>query len=121
MALSNDQWSDREEKLINETLTRAMLLLPEVIGNLIIQKETTRRLSMEFYKKNPNFAKHPDVVGSTLEKCEGENPGMQYGDLMELAAPLIKERIDIIEKMGHDRPNKPTDFNFKGKFDFGEI
>lgn len=111
---SSPKFSPREEEIIAETLTRAMNILPEVIGNLMIQKSTTGKLSMKFFEENKSFLKHTDIVASTLEDVQNDNPGLQMGEWLELAKPIISKRIDIVDKSDFEKPEYPKSTIYNG-------
>jgi hypothetical protein len=114
----------REEKIVYMAVERALRMIPEVVGQLLLQKETTRKLAKNFYKNNPEFLNHKDIVTAEIERYEGENPGVSYGEILKAVTPTIKAKIETIASLDLTTPEKPTDLTFRGEAktsDHGEI
>jgi hypothetical protein len=104
--------SEEKEEIINLAVERALLSLPEVVGNLMAQQAAFSKMNTQFYKENPEFVNHKQVVASVLEKIDGENPSLDYDKKLKSAVPLIRERIAMLSRLDMtkaDRPNR--DFN----------
>jgi hypothetical protein len=82
-----------DQEIIDKAVEKAMLVLPEVVGNLITQHVTLSKLNSEFYSSHPEFKDKKDIVASVIEMLDGENPLMDYKDLLAKAVPRIRERI----------------------------
>lgn len=113
---------EERESIINETLERAMTMLPEVIGNLMVSHASILRINKEFYEKHKDLSSHKDVVQSVVEFVEGQNPGLEYDKILEKAVPLIKERIRTVGSLDLKSSPRPSrnlsHLEFKGN---GEI
>lgn len=98
-----------KQEIIEAAVEKALLLLPDVIGNLIMTHVSQLRLNRDFYLKYPEFRNSKDIVASVLEVVEGKNPNKDYEKLLEEAVPLIKERIKEAGKLdvkSVPRPNR---------------
>lgn len=82
-----------DQEIIDKAVEKAMLVLPEIVGNLITQHVTLSKLNSEFYSGHPEFRDKKDIVASVVEMLDGENPLMDYKDLLIKAVPKIRERI----------------------------
>jgi hypothetical protein len=109
------QWRDnimtdftaREEVLIEATIERLLKRMPSVISNLMKEQAVHFKLNKAFYEENPQFIPHKDVVAKTIEQLDGENPAMDYKELLNKAIPIIQSRIGAMKgidtKMISDR------------------
>jgi len=105
-----------KQELSALTTERDLLMLPETVGNLIQNHIAATKINSEFYKNHPEFKGKEDVVASVIEMVEGENPLMEYKDLIQIAIPKIKERIKNMEGIDMTAP-ATVDRNFSN----GEI
>ena len=92
-----EELTEREQYLIDKAVEKALLKLPEVVGNLMTQHASLVQMNREFYKNNPDFANHKDVVASVIEKVDGENPLLEYDQKLARAVPEIKKRIELLK------------------------
>lgn len=99
---------EERDSIVNEAVEKALLILPEVVGNLIANQTTFIELNREFYKKYPEFADKKDVVQSVVEVVEGENFGLEYKDILAKAVPKIKERLKIVGTLDTKTINRPN-------------
>ena len=90
------QWIKESE---DRTVERALLLLPETVGNMMVNAATMNKTNRDFLSKYPEFKNHVDAVKAVVEKVEGKNTLMKHGDILEKAVPEIRERIKTVEKM----------------------
>lgn len=100
--------TEEKQQIVDEVMERILLSLPELIGNLMTSHMALLKMNREFYKNNVEFAKHKDVVASVVEKVEGDNPGMNYNEILKKAVPLIKERLNITSKLNIDSVSRPS-------------
>jgi len=106
---------EERNEIINQAVEKAMLVLPEVVGNLITQHVALSKLNSEFYASHPEFKDKKDIVASVVEMIDGENPLIDYKDLLDKAVPRIKERIKITEGLDLKYANLNIDRDFNGK------
>jgi hypothetical protein len=98
---------EERQEIINAACEKALLLLPEVVGNLMTQHAALLDINRDFYKDNPDFAKHKTVVQSVIEQIEGSRPTADYKDILRTAAPLIRERISVQEGLDMTTVKRP--------------
>ena len=110
MDLSINDLTEREGQLV-ELVFR---LIPEVITQLVIRKETERKHFTQFIKDNPEFAKEKKLVTGIIEQHEFENPGFSYGDRLKAVTPIIKSRLGSLINCEVETVTKPMDLTFKG-------
>ena len=108
--------AEEREDIINATVERTLLLLPETVGNLIANHMAMSKLNSEFYAAHPEFRDKKDVVVAVMEMVEGENPIDNYEDLLKKAVPKIRERISILKTVDVDsvKPSPNRDFSTMG-------
>ena len=92
---------------------KALLLLPETIGNLMAQQAVLHKLNREFYSKYPEFNKQREAAASVIEKIEGENPLMKYEDILKKAPQQIRQRINTMKNLDMDNVSKKPDRSFE--------
>lgn len=92
-----------EEKIeiINLAVEKAMLMVPEVVGNMMTNYATLNKMNVEFYEKYPEFKDKRDIVASVVEVIEGKNPLLSYEDLLKKAVPEIRERIKTVQNLNN--------------------
>jgi hypothetical protein len=101
--------TEREEQLVNIAVERALLLMPEAVQNMITSKTMTRELARKFFAENKDFSEHLDLVQAVIEKTELDNPGVPYSKILEMATPLVKEKLLTIGKTNFQPvPNRPN-------------
>lgn len=116
-----------EEKntIVNETYDKVveylLLNLPKILGNIIQEKISMKRLADEFFGENKQFLNHLDIVSSVISSIESNNPGKQYKEVLVKAAPEIKKRIASLENISLKTVNKPDNQALKFKSDNGII
>lgn len=97
---------------VNRAVEKAILMLPAVMDNLMKEKIAMQRLAKQFYTDNTDFNNHKDIVGSTVEQVETENPGKPYKEILDKAAPKIKKRIASINMSDMKSVSKPVDLKY---------
>ena len=90
-----------------------LLAIPETVGNMMKEQVIQTKLNKDFYEKYKQFKPHKKLVVLVIEKVDGENPGMDYENILKLAVPLIEERVRIEKSLNMTTidPNPNTDFN----------
>jgi hypothetical protein len=99
--------SEEREEIINQAVERALLKLPEVIGNLIMNQANNLRINKEFYSKFPELMNSKDIVASVVEEIENKYPGTDYKSILDKALPTIRERINLTKSLNNN-PSKPN-------------
>jgi len=105
--------------MIEKGKEETLLLLPEIIGNLYLDRAARVKGAKELYKDNPEWKNYQAIVKNTLEETDSKNAGLTYMEIVERAKPEIKRKVDLIKGLDMTRREKPTDLRFKG--DIGEI
>lgn len=83
-------------KLVLATTEAVLLRIPEVIGNLMQNHAEINKLNKEFYASYPEFRSDPVSVRSVIGMLERDHPELRHQEILDLAAPKIKERmIDV--------------------------
>jgi uncharacterized protein YpuA (DUF1002 family) len=87
------------DEAVDKAVERALLMLPEVVGNLITDHVAMSKINADFYKAHPEFKDHKDSVASVLEKLDGQNPLLNHKDLLGKAVPEIQRRIETVKSL----------------------
>lgn len=90
---------EEKDEIINAAVEKAMLILPEVVGNLIVNHVALHKMNKKFYETYPEFKDKKDVVQSVVEMVEGKNPLLDYSEILEKAAPEIRTRLGLTSGM----------------------
>ena len=106
---------EEKNEIIDKAVEKALLMLHEVVGNLITQHVALNKMNSEFYAAHPEFKDKKDVVASIIEMLDGENPLMDYKDLLIKAVPKIRERIKITEGLDTEKVNSNPNRNLNGE------
>lgn len=116
---------EERESVINEAVERALKLLPQTMSNLIQEHQDTMKLNQQFYKDHPEFKKHTDIVQNVIEHVDGQNPFLDYKELIRKAVPEIRQRIKTVGAMDvtnmPDRPNRFIELEHQEISDNGEL
>ncbi len=100
------------QEAINRTVERCLLMLPEVMGNLMVEHATMVKMNSQFYKEHPEFAAHKDIVANVLEMIDGQDTLAPYERKLEKAIPEIKSRLLLMKGMDMKATSKNPDRNF---------
>lgn len=87
--------SERQE-IIDAAVEKALLMIPEVVGNMMTNHMAMSKLNSKFYKDNPEFKDHKDDVVSVIEMIEGQDPTVDYEEILKKSVPEIKRRISVL-------------------------
>jgi hypothetical protein len=100
---------EEKEEIINKAVEKALLMLPEVVGNMMAQHVTLAKLNTQFYTDYPEFKDHKNVVASVVEMVDGKNPNCEYSKILSMAIPEIRKRINDISELDMiDVTNSPN-------------
>ena len=116
--------AEERESIVSEAIERALLSIPEVIGNLISSHVSHTKVNKKFYEDYPDLAQTKDIVASVVEVVDSENPGMDYEKLLKKALPKIRERILVTKDLNITtvkEPERDLDKLDLGKSDLGEL
>jgi len=115
---------EERQSIINEAVEKALLVLPEVVGNLMMSQARNQKLIKEFYTKHPDLVSNEHIVAATVEQVEGNNPGLKYEEILTKSVPLIRERLNASKKLDTkniSRPNRNLSFLDTSKSNLGEL
>jgi len=96
-----------KQELINEITERLYLSLPDIIGNLITNHITKLRINKEFYSKHPEFRDKKPIVASVVEMIEGQDPTVDYEDILQKAVPEINRRLRMTKSLDFKPISEP--------------
>lgn len=99
---------EEKQEIIDKAVEKALLLLPETVGNLMAQQATYAKINSQFYKDHPEFADYKQVVASVVEYIDGTYPDLEYEDKLKKAVPIIKERIRTMSTLNMDKAERPS-------------
>lgn len=102
-----------KQEIIDAAVEKALLMLPEVVGNLMANNAAMAKLNSEFYKDHPEFRDHKEAVASVIEMVEGKDPTVDYKDILAKAVPEIKRRIATVGSLDTKKVTKNLDRNFR--------
>lgn len=108
---------EEKQEIIDRAVEKALLLIPETVGNMMAHQASLSKANREFYSKYPEFKNEKDSVVSVIEKIEGENPLLDYEKLLEKSIPEIRRRIGTLKNLNVvDVPSNPS-----RSFEHGEL
>lgn len=93
MTLTNEEREDIIREAVDKAVEKALLMFPEVVGKLLVEKFNTLKMNLDFYKKHPDFAKSKIIVESVIEEIAKNNPNIDYPKVLESAVPEIRNRL----------------------------
>ena len=99
---------EERQSIINEVVEKTLLLLPEKVGNLMMNQANMIKTNRGFYKKYPDLATNKDIVVSVIESIEGESPGIDYESLINRSVPLIRDRIKSVKGLDFKTVSRPN-------------
>ncbi len=101
------------KKEIHASEERMMVILPDIFSNLVIDNKEQMSMVSKFYKDNPSFKGHENVVAPVVSEVDGKNPLLSYPEKLKKSVPEIKKRIE--QMSGLDM--KTIDSNPSRRFD----
>ena len=114
---------EERQSIVNEAVEKALLVLPEVVGNLMMSQARNQKLIKDFYDKHPDLVSNEHIVAATVEQVEGNNPGLKYEEILAKSVPLIRERLrssKLLDTKNPGRPNRNLSF-LDTKSNLGEL
>ena len=92
--------SDEERRdIIEQAKQEFLLILPEVMGNLMMNHAAFAKMNSEFYRDNPEFRDHKDAVIAVLDEIDADDPISTYEEKLKKAVPIIRERIRVLKSL----------------------
>lgn len=107
------RWRDNmdaslKEELINACVERILLKIPEIIGNLIVEKTARDKVNKKFFEQHPEFANNKELVASVVEQEEGKDPTIEYEKILANATPEIKKKLQMMKGLDNNVVNNPN-------------
>ena len=99
---------EEKQEIINLAVEKALLKLPEVVGNLMANQAMMAKINKKFYAENPELVNHKQLVGEVIEKVESDSPGKSYEEIIRAATPIIKSRLGNMKGLNLDPISKPS-------------
>ena len=92
--------TDKEkQEIVNLAIEKTLLMVPEVVGNMMVNHITMAKINSEFYEKHPEFRNKKDIVVSVVEMIEGRNPTADYEKILIEAVPEIRKRMTVTDSL----------------------
>lgn len=107
---------EEKQEIIGLAVEKALLMIPEVVGNLMASQAMMSKLNSKFYKDYPEFKDKKTTVASVIEMIDGRDPTAKYKDILKEAVPEIRKRISLTDTLDtknvDPRPSRDfRDFN----------
>ncbi len=108
---------EEREEIIEATIERILLRLPEVVGNLMTNHAALFKLNKKFYEEYEEFVTHKDIVAKVIEEIDGSHIGMPYEDILKKAVPVIRQRIAVVSSLDTTRiaPKEELNLTYDGQ------
>lgn len=103
---------EERKEIIDAAVEKALLMIPDVVGNMMANHVTMAKINSDFYKAHPEFKDCKDVVVSVIEMIEGQDPTVDYKDILAKAVPEIQKRIDLTQRLDITHVSKQTNRDF---------
>lgn len=85
-------------RLYNKIVEDVYLNIPSVINQVVKQSVGIQEITDKWMTKNSSFKEHVDILPMILQDVELENPDKTYEQILELATPIIEQRINSIKR-----------------------
>jgi len=105
---------DGDKEVFDEVLSRvfikgvetALLYLPETVDKLGKKLAYTTKVFGKFLEEHPEFKEKKELVLTTIQQIEFQNPLKTMEEILELAVPKIEKEIKLLENMAFTRGEK---------------
>lgn len=99
-------------KVLEDTIIKAtentLRAIPVMLGKLFQVTSVTTALVQKVYEENPEFQDYKEVVVMTIHELDGQNPGLDYTEVVKKAVPIIKQKIADYSKIANQIVETPT-------------
>lgn len=75
---------------------RVLLSIPDIVRNNIDIVTKLKDMSEKFYETNKDLVPFKKVVATVFSEIASDNPDKDYLGIMELVAPEVRKRLDLI-------------------------
>lgn len=100
---------EERESIIYEAQERIMLVMPQIIGNLMLNNIMKSKIAKKFFDSHADLKNHQDIVQAIIEDVEGSNTIEDYEKILEKAVPEIRKKIALMNKMNMTPPTRKPD------------
>lgn len=100
--------SEERQEIIDAAVEKALMLIPEVVGNLMAHHAALYKINKDFYSKYPEFKDHKQTVASVVEMIEGKDPSKEYKDILKEAVEEIRKQISTIKSLDYEETSTPS-------------
>ena len=97
--ISPEERQEIIREAVEKAVEKALLVLPDTVGSLMMDHIAMNKLNRELYKEHPEFKDHKDAVVSVIEAIDGKNPLLDYKDKLGKAVPEIRKRIETMKSL----------------------
>lgn len=104
---------EEKQEIIGLAVEKALLMLPEVIGNLMTNHASMAKINSKFYKDYPEFKDKKDIVISVIEMIDGRDPTSKYEDILKEAVPEIRKRISLTNTLDTKNVDSQSNRDYK--------
>ena len=104
---------EEKQEIINAAVEKALLMLPETMGNLMAQHASFLELNRKFFSEHPEFKAYPNIVKESVVITEGEDPLENYEKILKNAVPEIERRIKTLDTLDMKTIDKKPDRRFE--------
>lgn len=117
---------EERESIIAEAVDRAvekaMLRMPEEVGNLIVENAKLLELNRDFYNKHPEFKQHKRSVASVVEKISAAEPSRKIEDILadHKTATQIRDRINTVKGLDTENVTSTPNRSFRASRPSGD-
>ena len=96
-------------EILEKTKEEILLVTPQVMSNLMVKNATFAKTSSDFYAAHPELKDKKQIVATVIEEVSGKHPEMSdLNKLYEIALPLIRERIRVLDKLDTKTVKEPN-------------
>lgn len=101
-------------RVYNKAVEEALSKSPDLMLRLLVSQQAQQKSAKDFYDRNPGFKEHRDIVQTTVQMVEAENPGKDYSFILGLSEPMIKQKISKLAELKKLPLDRPEAFNPNG-------
>ena len=101
---------DRQEVefIVQQAIENAFLKLPEITSKMLVRHYALTNAWKKFWKDNPQYSKHGQLVAEIVSKVDSENPGMDYDSILAKSKARIEIAIKQSTNLNMDKVEKPS-------------
>ena len=85
------------DKIVFKVTEQVLLRMPEVIGNLIMERSVLNKLTESFYNKHPEYRNHKGLLQKVFFELEQGDISKNYEEIFEEAEKVLPSKIGVLE------------------------